>query len=47
MNLSLSSSDPEGGEEICPTRAAPTGGGRAEEAEDGSGAAVPPGPAGR
>lgn len=39
--------DPEGGEEVCAAGAAAAGGGGAEEAEDGSGAAVPPGPAGR
>lgn len=39
--------DPEGGKEVCTAGAAAAGGGRAEEAEDCSGAAVPPGPAGR
>lgn len=39
--------DPEDGEEVRTAGAAAAGGGRAEETEDGSGAAVPPGPAGR
>lgn len=42
-----SPSDPEGGEEVGTAGAAAAGGGRAKEAEDHSGAAVPPGPAGR
>lgn len=45
--LCVLSLDPEGGEEVCTAGAAAAGGGRAEEAEDRSGAAVPPGPAGR
>ena len=32
--------DPEGGEEVCAAGAAAKRGGRAEEAEDGSGVAV-------
>lgn len=39
--------DPEGGEEVCTAGAAAAGGGKAKEAEDNSGAAVPSGPAGR
>lgn len=47
INMTLLPSDPEGGEEVCTAGAAAAGGGRAEEAENGSGAAVSPGPAGR
>lgn len=47
LSVYVSSLDPEGGEKVCTTGAAAAGGGRAEEAEDYSGAAVPAGPAGR
>lgn len=42
-----SSLDPEGGEEVCSAGAVAARGGGAEEAEDGPGTAVHPGPSRR